>query len=69
MIFYERFYNWEVMTGGMLVRNTNFSRKFMLELARYEYRLPKVAFHGWDNGAVHMHLLRTLMPDAREDLQ
>lgn len=29
MIFYERFFNWEVAAGGYLMRNNAFSRSFL----------------------------------------
>lgn len=42
MIFYERYFNWEIMTGGLLVKNTPWSRQFMNDFAYYEIILPNV---------------------------
>ncbi|VDM60162.1 unnamed protein product [Angiostrongylus costaricensis] len=53
VIFYDRFYNWEVMAGSYLIKNSNWSRTFLQGFADYEFRLPK-SFHGMDNGAIHV---------------
>ena len=29
LLFYDRFYNWEIAMGGYLARNTSFSRNFL----------------------------------------
>jgi hypothetical protein len=68
VIFYERFFNWEVMTGGMLLANTEWSSKFVMDFARYEHTVPR-SWHGNDNGAIHMHLLKTLMPNANNAIR
>jgi hypothetical protein len=68
IIFYERFFNFEVMSGGMLVANTEWSRKFLMDYGNYEKILPR-SWHGNDNGAIHMHLLRTLMPYAKNAIR
>jgi hypothetical protein len=64
------------MTGGMLVQNTDWTRQFLIDFANYEHKLPslirgrwQLAYHGWDNGAIHMHLLRTLVPEAKEAIR
>ncbi|EYC15953.1 hypothetical protein Y032_0035g3063 [Ancylostoma ceylanicum] len=56
VIFYDRFYNWEVMAGAYLVKNTNWSKHFLDGFANYEFRLPK-SFHGTDNGALHVSVI------------
>ncbi|EYC23970.1 hypothetical protein Y032_0014g2246 [Ancylostoma ceylanicum] len=53
IIFYDRFYNWEVMAGAYLAKNSNWTKRFLDGFANYEFRLPK-SFHGTDNGALHV---------------
>ncbi|VDM75234.1 unnamed protein product, partial [Strongylus vulgaris] len=50
--FFDRFYNWEVAAGSYIVKNTEWTQKFLKDFADYEYRLPKY-YHGTDNGALH----------------
>jgi hypothetical protein len=57
--FYERVWNFEIMAGNYLVRNTKFSRKFLQLWANYEYVLPS-GFHSSDNGAIHLAVLDAL---------
>ncbi|KIH57703.1 hypothetical protein ANCDUO_12102 [Ancylostoma duodenale] len=40
IIFYDRFYNWEVAMGSYIVRNTSWSRQFFLGLAAYYKPYP-----------------------------
>ncbi|KAE9420604.1 hypothetical protein Angca_001921, partial [Angiostrongylus cantonensis] len=62
IIFYERFFNWEVAAGSYLVRNSDWSQSFLEGkflsrcFADYEFRLPK-SFHATDNGAIHVRAL------------
>ena len=59
VILYERTWNQEIMAGNYCVRNTKATRKFLMEWAAYEqYRPP--GFSSADNGAIHLHLLRSL---------
>ncbi|KIH45739.1 hypothetical protein ANCDUO_24216 [Ancylostoma duodenale] len=50
--FFDRFYNWEVAAGSYIVKNTQWTQKFLKGFADYEFRLPK-NYHGTDNGALH----------------
>ncbi|KAI6230314.1 hypothetical protein M3Y99_01078000 [Aphelenchoides fujianensis] len=54
MIFYERFFNWEIMAGSYLMRNTEQSRQFMLEWAEMEGQQFD-GFTGYDNGVLQAY--------------
>ncbi|KHJ75284.1 hypothetical protein OESDEN_25100 [Oesophagostomum dentatum] len=56
IIFYDRFYNWEVAAGAYLAKNTEWTVEFLNGFANYENRLPK-SFHGTDNGGLHVSAL------------
>ncbi|VDK44654.1 unnamed protein product [Cylicostephanus goldi] len=67
IIFYDRFYNWEITAGSYLAKNSTWSRNFLLihksiskDFARYEKRLPK-SFHGTDNGALHAYVAEVVL--------
>ncbi|EPB77489.1 hypothetical protein ANCCEY_03398 [Ancylostoma ceylanicum] len=66
LTFYDRFCSWEVAMGSYIVKNTQFSRSFLLNFANFETHLPD-SFHGSDNGAIHAYLLETLMPESRRE--
>ncbi|KAE9420603.1 hypothetical protein Angca_001920, partial [Angiostrongylus cantonensis] len=66
IIFYDRFFNWEVAAGSYLVKNSNWSQAF-LRGKNYEYRLPK-SFHGNDNGALHAYLAERILPKNNVEL-
>ncbi|RCN36944.1 hypothetical protein ANCCAN_17156 [Ancylostoma caninum] len=53
LTFYDRFCSWEVAMGSYIVKNTHFSRNFLLNFANFETHLPD-SFHGSDNGAIHV---------------
>ncbi|WKY08369.1 hypothetical protein Q1695_007691 [Nippostrongylus brasiliensis] len=53
IIFYDRFFNFEVMAGSYLVKKSEYGIKFLRGWANFESRLPKV-FSGSDNGAIHI---------------
>uniref|UniRef100_A0A1I7SE62 Hexosyltransferase n=1 Tax=Bursaphelenchus xylophilus TaxID=6326 RepID=A0A1I7SE62_BURXY len=69
LVFYERFFNWEITAGNYLVKNTDFARRFLRQWADYEYNLPDGGFHGYDNGAIHIHVLRTVLPKAVDETE
>uniref|UniRef100_A0A1I8ECS7 Nucleotide-diphospho-sugar transferase domain-containing protein n=3 Tax=Wuchereria bancrofti TaxID=6293 RepID=A0A1I8ECS7_WUCBA len=52
IIFYNRIWNFEVMAGSYLAKNTKFVINFLRMWANYNYRLPH-SFHGSDNAAIH----------------
>lgn len=56
---YERSWNFEVMSGNYIVRNTKFARRFLHHWASYEFIKP-LGFSSDDNGAIHLALLEAL---------
>ncbi|CAP36294.1 Protein CBG18973 [Caenorhabditis briggsae] len=62
VIFYDRFYNWEIMAGSYLVINTPYAIKFLMDFANYESTLPD-SFHGTDNGALHFFIAERFFPE------
>ncbi|CAJ0597341.1 unnamed protein product [Cylicocyclus nassatus] len=60
IIFYDRFFNWAIMAGSYLAKNTTWSKDFLLNFAKYEERLPN-SFHGTDNGALHAYVAEVIL--------
>ncbi|EPB72525.1 hypothetical protein ANCCEY_08386 [Ancylostoma ceylanicum] len=67
IVFYDRFYNWEISAGSYLVKNTKWSQDFLYGFANYVNRLPN-SFHGTDNGALHAYVAETVLPNNNSDL-
>lgn len=63
--FFDRFYNWEIAAGSYIVRNSEWSRRFLRGFANFEYRLPD-HYHGTDNGALHAYLAEILFSKTRK---
>ena len=59
IMFYERSWNFEITAGNYFVRNTNYSRHFLLAWADFEFRRPS-GFSSADNGAIHQLLLEEI---------
>lgn len=59
IILYERSWNFEVMAGNYIARNTPFAREFLKSWADFEFRQPP-GFSSADNGAIHLVLLQEL---------
>uniref|UniRef100_A0A0N5C710 Glyco_trans_2-like domain-containing protein n=1 Tax=Strongyloides papillosus TaxID=174720 RepID=A0A0N5C710_STREA len=56
IIFYERIFNHEIMAGSFFLRNSDYTRKFLLNWANYDSKHPK-SFDGRDNVGLHYFLL------------
>lgn len=63
--FYERSWNFEVMSGNYMVRNTKFARMFLHHWASYESILPR-GFSSQDNGAIHLAILEAVGIEGRD---
>jgi len=57
LIFFERFWNGEVVAGGFGVKNNKKTRKFLKMWANLEIGHPQ-GFHSFDNGAIHLALMK-----------
>ncbi|KIH56735.1 hypothetical protein ANCDUO_13081 [Ancylostoma duodenale] len=51
VILYERFFNWEIMAGNYMVRNTTFGNEFLRKFAEQEFKTPP-SWHGYDQGGL-----------------
>ncbi|CAD5213793.1 unnamed protein product [Bursaphelenchus okinawaensis] len=68
VILYERFFNFEFASGNYLVRNTPFGHKFLLEWAEHDKLQATKGFSGADNGVIHIHVLKLVMPEALNEI-
>ena len=59
LVFYERSWNFEIMAGNYIVKNSEYARGFLLRWSNFEYFKPS-GFSSSDNGAIHLHVLHEL---------
>lgn len=70
MVFYERFFNWEIMAGNYLVKNSDFSKDYLTRWANYEFlELGGGWWKGFDNGAVHIVFLESVLPLESQEVK
>uniref|UniRef100_A0A7I4XUP7 Nucleotid_trans domain-containing protein n=1 Tax=Haemonchus contortus TaxID=6289 RepID=A0A7I4XUP7_HAECO len=68
IIFFKRFFNHEITAGSYLVKQSAFSKRFLHGWANYEFSLPK-SFHGKDNGALHMWIIKQAPSPGMEECE
>ncbi|KIH61228.1 hypothetical protein ANCDUO_08506 [Ancylostoma duodenale] len=64
IIFYERFFNFEITAGTYLAKNSEGARIFLQGWAELEDKLPP-SFHGKDQGALHVWMMHELASQSR----
>jgi hypothetical protein len=65
IVFYERFFNWEIMSGNYLVKNVEWSRQFLLGWANYDVKATNIPWSSYDNGALQSHLLYSIINEQQ----
>uniref|UniRef100_A0A0N4ZTZ2 Nucleotid_trans domain-containing protein n=1 Tax=Parastrongyloides trichosuri TaxID=131310 RepID=A0A0N4ZTZ2_PARTI len=62
IIFYERIFNHEVMAGSFFIKNSVYTRNFLINWSKYDFKHPD-SFDGSDNVGLH-YLLLDYIPDV-----
>ncbi|KAE9550946.1 hypothetical protein FO519_005835 [Halicephalobus sp. NKZ332] len=63
LIFFDRFFDWEIAAGSYFSKNTQFAAEFLREFANLEFILPD-SFTGSDNGAIHWLFVTKFFPNT-----
>ncbi|CAL2029164.1 unnamed protein product [Caenorhabditis brenneri] len=64
MTMYDKFTSWEIDTSSYVVKNTVWSRDFLMKLAEFETKIPSSSN---DNTALHILLQKTFYPEFTEE--
>ncbi|KAF1770660.1 hypothetical protein GCK72_002481 [Caenorhabditis remanei] len=64
MTMYDKFTSWEIDTNSYVVKNTVWSRDFLMKLAEFETKIPSSSN---DNTALHILLQKTFYPQFTEE--